>query len=286
VHKWLAIFCFCGLLLTLGCGGGLSKTAPEVKITPPAESLNKFSIAGSGANIPVTTKLAQAYQSKTGVAIEIPGSIGSDGAINAVKAGELELGLISRPLTDADRAVGLKELPYARIGVVFASHRDVADSDVSTQDVLAILSGTKTAWSDGSKIYVFVRQANDSSNLIFYSLITDYKAVLSEAAEKRRWQVFYRDGDMAGALRKTKGSFGLTNLTEIAQSDSEIKPLALDGIAATSDNIVNGSYKPVVTLSFIYKSELTSRAAKFVEFVTSDEGRQVLAKWGAAPLGR
>jgi phosphate transport system substrate-binding protein len=287
MFRYLTISCliFC-LFLTIGCGGGASTTAPAVKPALPAEPKEIFSLAGSGGNIPVTVKLAQAYHAKTGIRIEIPGSIGSDGAINAVKAGELELGLISRPLTADELTAGLKEIPYARIAVVFAGHRDADDSDFSSQEILAILAGSKTAWAHGSKIFVFIRQSGDSSNLIMNSVIPGYKEVLAEAVEKRRWQIFYRDSDMAEALSKTRGAFGLTNMTEIAKADSQIKPLALDGVTPTTDNIINGSYKPVITLAFVYKGQLDGRAAKFVDFVISDEGRHILTEWGAIPPGR
>lgn len=286
VRKYLMIICLCSLVVFAGCGGGMSTNNPDTKVPLPPGSRDKFVIAGSGANIPVTVKLAQAYQAKTGIALDIPGSIGSDGAINAVKADSLELGLISRPLNASERSAGLKEVPYARIGLVFAGHRDVADSGFSSQEILEILAGTKTTWADGTKIFVFVRQSNDSANLAFYDLIPGFRAALSEAGEQRRWQVYYRDSDMSDALRKTKGSFGIANLTEIALADSAIKPLALDGIVPTPDNIVNGVYKPVLTLAFVYKGGLTSRAAKVVDFVFSDEGRQILVKWGAVPLER
>lgn len=274
-------FLLVSLFLTAGCD---KTTSNPVKETTAL--VKQFTVAGSGSNLPVTQELAKAYNDKTGNQVIIPESIGSAGAINAVKAGELELGLISRPLTSEERAQGLKELPYARVAVVFASHRNVADSYVSSEEVTQILAGSKNKWSDQQKIIVFTRQDNDSTNQVLYSLIPQYKEELAEANNAHRWQTLYRNSDMLAALISTEGSFGLTTLPEIVQADAVIKPLLLDGIAPSRENILNGSYKPVIPLSFVYKEKLSSRAAAFINFVFSEEGRQVMERMNALPVGR
>lgn len=274
------------LLLVTGCGQVPADTASEEKTTPAAAGQDRLVIAGSGSNILITSKLAEAYRLKTGVAIEIPESIGSTGAINAVTAGKLELGLVSRPLLEEERDAGLKEIPYARIAVTFAAHHAVADSNVTSDEVNEILEGKKTTWSDGSKIYIFTRQDSDSTNLILYNLIPGYQAIVTEANRSHRWQTIYRNSDMSDALKKTTGSFGLTTLPEICQPNSGIKALALDGVAPNRDNVLEGRYKPVVILSFVYKQELGERAARWIDFVFSQDGQQILNDWEAIPIGR
>ncbi|MDR3562682.1 MAG: substrate-binding domain-containing protein [Negativicutes bacterium] len=272
------------LLIASGCGKSTAATnSSPSSLSLPAE---KFVMAGSGANIPVTAKLIEAYQSKTGVPIEIPGSIGSNGAVNAVRAGSLELGLISRPLTAEETSAGLKAIPYARIAVVFAGHEEVPDSAISSDEVLAVLQGTKTTWANGAKMYVYIREPSDSGNLELYSQLPGYKDSLADAIANQRWQVIYRDSDMGDVMAKTKGAFGLINMLEVARSGGRIKPLELDGVAPTPANVASGRYRPVLTLSFLFKGELTSRSAAFVEYAQSGEARRIMEQAGAVPTGR
>ncbi|WP_040763079.1 substrate-binding domain-containing protein [Sporomusa ovata] len=77
--------------------------------TPIAQDTDRFIVAGSGTNLPITMKLAEAYKRKNNINIEVPNSIGSDGAVKAVQDGTLKLGLMSRPLTDEEKAVGLHQ---------------------------------------------------------------------------------------------------------------------------------------------------------------------------------
>lgn len=229
--------------------------------------------------------MVEGYNTKSKVKIELPSSIGSDGAINAVKSGKIELGLISRHLTAAECELGLKEVPYARVAVIFGVHRDVVDTEISSSSIIDIVKGSKSTWSNGSKIYVFVRERNDSSNLVLYDKIPGFKDALFESYHQRRWEVFYRDSDMADALQKTKGSLGVVNTTDLAANHS-IKALDFDGVAPTQNNVLSGEYKLVKDLSFVYKDQISSRSAEFLGFVFSPEGQQILAKWGAVPSGR
>lgn len=284
--RYLVILClFASLVLALGCGKNAA-VAPEAKTAQPIEASNKFTIAGSGSNIPVTKKLAEAYYAKTGVVIDIPGGIGNDGAIDALKTGDIDLSILSRPLTAAELSAGLKAIPYARVGIVLAAHAGVPDTNFSTTDIVDILKGAKTTWVDGTTIYVFVRQTTEPANQIFSALLPGYKEALSEANRNHRWELIYLDSDMAYTIGKTKGSLGITNTTYVATMRPNIKPLGLNGIVPTLENIRTGYYKPVKDLSFVYKGSPSSQATKFLEFVFTDEGRETLTNWGAVPLER
>lgn len=84
-----------GVIVLAGCGKSAPEPANPALVSPPPPV--KFVVAGSGTNLPITVKLAEEYTKISGVPCEVPPSIGSDGAIAAVKAGAVELGLLSRP---------------------------------------------------------------------------------------------------------------------------------------------------------------------------------------------
>ena len=269
-----------------GCFG-MQETAPAGKDNPnPATrpaSASRFIVAGSGTNLPITEKLADAYRKKTGSNIEVPKSIGSDGAIRAVQDGSISLGLLSRPLTEAEQATGLNTIQYARVGIVFAVHPSVSETNITDDDILRIHRAEKTTWPDNGKIRVLIRNIHDSSNQILFAMIPGFRQVIEESLAAKRWPIMYHDVEMSDALRTKVGSFGHTDTTSV-KIFGGIKPLSLNGIVSSPENIQTGRYPWVKELSFLYKGKLAGQAEKFVEFVHSPEGCSIIEAYGGVAI--
>lgn len=286
------------LLFTLGCNGRTTETTKKnVQNSNPSK---QFIISGSAINIPIITSLADAYytKSETETKIHIPGAIGSDGAIKAVQAGNIELAVISRPLTPSERASGLKELPYARTPIIFGAHMDTPDSGFSSSEIIDILKGTKTTWSDGTKIRVFLREHRDGANLTLYDALPSYKETVTAAYQGHHWQILPKT-EMTDALKKVNGAFGLTTGIELVKANGQVNPLEqvketacliksldFDGVSPTDENVRMGNYKLTQDLSFVYTEPLSHRASSFLDYVFSEEGKHMLDKSGAIPLAR
>ena len=273
-------------LAAVGCG---SPKAPPpaaseksaVKMEIPASQ--RFLLAGSGTNLPITEKLAAAYKQKTGVPVEVAKSIGSDGAVKAVGDGTLTLGLLSRPLKETEKSAGIRAVPYAKVGIVFAVHPAVPENNVTFEDILAIHRGEKTLWADGKRILVLIRGMHDSSNQILFTHIPGFAEVIQDSIEKKRWLVMYHDIDMANALRTKEGSFGHTDTTELKVRGG-IKALAVNNVAPTAENMKSGRYPLVKELSFVYKGELPPQYKSFVDFVRSADGEAIIRDNGGAAM--
>ena len=273
-------------LAAVGCGSAKAPPpAASEKAAVKAESpaSQRFLLAGSGTNLPITEKLAAAYKQKTGVPVEVAKSIGSDGAVKAVGDGSLALGLLSRPLTETEKSAGLRTLPYAKVGIVFAVHPSVPESNVTFEDILAIHRGEKTLWADGKRILVLIRGMHDSSNQILFTHIPGFAEVIQDSIEKKRWLVMYHDIDMANALRTKEGSFGHTDTTELKVRGG-IKALAVNNVAPTAENMKSGRYPLVKELSFVYKGELPPQYKSFVDFVRSADGEAIIRDNGGAAM--
>ena len=278
MFKFVLIFLAVLALATSGCTEK-QEFAPakqdKTKSSATAKFANRFIVAGSGTNLPIIEQLAAAYRTKTGSKIEVPKSIGSDGAVKAVQDGTISLGLVSRPLTDAERAAGLKTIRYARVGIVFAVHPSVREDNVTFEEILQMHRAQKTAWADGTRIKVLIRNVHDSSNQILFSMIPGFKRVTEDSLAENRWPIMYHDVEMSDTLRTKAGSFGHTDTTSIKVFGG-IKALSLNGIEPTPENVRSGRYPWVKELSFLYKGELSDQAKRFVEYVLSSEGRTIV----------
>ena len=65
--------------------------------------------------------------------------------------------------------------------------------------------------------------------------------------------------------------------------NDEIKALNLDGIEATAENIMNGSYMLSRPFLFVSKYEPTGLTKSFIDFILSSEGQKLLSDEGLIP---
>lgn len=273
-------------LITVLCiAAVLSNSLGWSQTAAPKSDRVKMTIAGSGANLAITRVLADAFEKRQPqVQIDIPGSIGSRGAIKAVSDGAITLGLISRPLKDEERDLGLASQEYGRVAIVIGVHPTVPDKDITSGELVAIYQGTKTRWKNGREIIVQAREKSDSGFLVLQNMIPGFKEVYAESQKSNRWTQYFTDQDANLALAATQDAIGVSDLGMITAEHLRINPLRLDGVTPSLENLQNGTYPLSRPLAFIYKEgALTEEAKAFLTFVSSEEGRNLLLANGYLP---
>jgi phosphate transport system substrate-binding protein len=262
-----------------------AKDARARKKTPlPAHLLR---LAGSGSNLPLTRRLAQAFAVKQkGATVVVHESIGSGGGIRAAFDGAVHLGLVSRPLAERERRLNLKVIPYARVAVVVAAHPSIPVSSLNGENLLSIYKGKRTRWSDGSRLTVLQRERGDSSHLAFSRALSGFGPVDENARKARRWKVLYSDGAMQEALMSTPGAVGLFDLGAVISQGLPLKVLSLDGVEPTNPNVTAGRYPYSKDLSFVSPTAPSGLALEFIRYVFSEEGKALMVRNGYIPLKR
>jgi phosphate transport system substrate-binding protein len=270
-----AVVALCSLLSPAGA-----------KAAPPAAPSVRLTAAGSGVNLGITTLLAQAFMKKNpGIAIAVPGSIGTRGAIKAAAEGAITLGLISRSLTKEEAAMGLVARPYGRVPVVIAAGPGVKDEEITFQELIEIYQGTRKSWKDGGEIIVQSREKSDSGFLVLQNKIPGFREVFAESQQAGRWTLYYTDQEANQAIVKTPRAIGVSDLGMIKSERLNIKPLKLNGVRPSPETLLNGAYPLERELSFIYlEKSLPKEAGKFLDFVSSEAGRKILKSNGYLPV--
>jgi len=245
-------------------------------------------MAGSGTNLPITRALVQAFeQSHPELKIEVPSSIGSKGGIQAAAEGAITLGLASRPLKAKELALGVSAVPYAKTAVVIGVHPSVRDNNITFDDLVNIYRGSKTQWRDGREIIVLSREPGDSSNEVLEEQVPGFQFVYEQSQQAKRWITLFTDQDGNRALASTPYAVGLSDLGAITVEQLPIKPLKVNGIAPTLENLQTGQYPLVKTLFFVLPpTELPADVQAFIDFVGSDEGAKILRANGYLPLSQ
>lgn len=270
----IVVVILAGLLLFGATLSGSAATKPTTII-----------VAGSGSGVAIARQLAKRFEAlNPAIHVEIPPSIGTRGGVEAAAAGAISLGMVARRLTPAEQAVGLCSIPFAVTAQVMAVFPSVPDDGLTTAELNEIYRGGKTTWRNGRKIIVLTREQAETAILLLTSRIPGFGDAYRESMAGHYWYVLYSDQEMLRTLATTRDALGITDIGQIAAEGYAVKPLKLNGVAPTLENVRNGSYPLVKELAFVYRSDrISPEAERFIAFVKGSEGARILQQFNFLP---
>ncbi len=232
--------------------------------------------AGSTSVQPYAEVLAEEYMVlHPGSEIDIQGG-GSAAGITAAQSGTAEIGMSSRALKDAEKSLWSVEI--ARDGLAVVVHPSNPVQNLTLNQIRDIYANTITDWSQvggpKAKIHVITREEGSGTRSAFIELVMGKIEITPKAIVQ----------DSNGAVRQLVSddpyaigyiSLGLVN--------EKVKALQLGGVAATRENVENGSYKLSRPFLFVCLGEPTGMAKEFIDFTLSAQGQQTLVNEGLIP---
>jgi phosphate transport system substrate-binding protein len=245
-------------VLLVACQGDDDPPPPPATQPLTSPEPGVLRLMGTGAMTPLAQAWACAFP---GVVVEP--SVGSGGGVRAAADGAVDLGMISRPLSDEERRLGLEMVPVARDQVVIAAHPTVAFDRLSRAELAAFYAGSRR------DAVLLLRDAQESANLALERVLPELTPLREEAYRSGRWRVLYHDDAMEQALAATPGSLGVASSTVTVRLP--LKVVSVDGVEAL---------RP---LAFVLRPERRARAAAFLAFVASAEGRRITSSSGYLP---
>ena len=268
------------MVLYYGIGQGL-----RLSVAPKSDILR---IAGSGSCIPLTGLLAEKFmEANPDKKAMVYDSIGSTGGVRAVRAGDIDIALMSRPLNRSEKnAASLRVVPLARIAAVVAVNTSAGVDSISRQELEDIFMGKKKVWSNGTPIVVLQREKGDSSHAAIGSVIEDFGRINMDAYREGKWRILFKDQQMISALAGTTGAIGITDAGIVRFSGSKfISMLAYENQPPTAENLEQGTYPFYKDLSFVVVSGTgDERVEAFLDFVRTDAAQEALLTMGYIPM--
>lgn len=258
------VACALGVAAELGPSPPPPLQAPR---TAPRVRTGAVEVAGSGSNVPLTRALAAQWSAGRVVVHE---SVGSTGALRALRDGVIDVGLISRALTAEDLRGGLRATPYARTPVVLAAHPSVTARTISRAALLDVLSGARTRWDDGAPLLFVMRERGDSSHRALAAALPGFARAEEDAQRARRFRVMYSDDELRDAVAETPGALGVTDVGGARLGGQRVVPIAIDGVASHA----------VKELTFVTRADAPEAARAFVAFASSPQGRALIVASG------
>ncbi len=230
-------------------------------------------VAGSTSVQPYAEILAEEYMILHPEAlVDIQGG-GSSAGIMAVQSDTASFGMSSRTLKDEEK--DLWSIEIARDGLAIIVNPDNSIQGLTLDQVSDIYSAKITNWSQlggaDAKIHIITREDGSGTRDAFVKLVMGESSITPRAIVQ----------DSNGAVRQLvaddPNAIGFISLGLV---DNDVKALELDGVAATRDNVTNGSYGLSRPFLFVAKAEPTGQAKEFLDFVMSKQGQQIMMNEG------
>lgn len=263
-----------------GCG---SKEESSEAATTPAESGGKIVLVGSTSVDPLAQKLAESYKaSNPGVEIEIQ-AVGSSAGIKAAIDGSATIGMSSRELKEEEISEGVTPHVICKDGIAVVVNPANPVQNLTKEQVQKIFLGEIKNWKEvggnDEEILVVSRESGSGTRGAFEEILKIEKEVEGKKVSGLVENALQAEG--TGAVKANvaskANSIGYVSLGYI---DDTIKSLQVEGVDATAENIVSGTYPVARPFVLVTKGEVSPVDQAFLDFVMSSEGQAEVEKDG------
>jgi len=237
------------------------------------------SIGGSTSVNPLMELLTEDYQKNHSNVKFTVSATGSGDGIKGAGEGTYEIGMSSRELTPAEIGTGLDALVIAIDGIAVILNNANPVSNLSTDQIKDIYTGKITRWEQlgasasgkSGGIAVISREPGSGTRGAFEELLKFQDQLVKGAIE------FDGTGAIKAEVSRNADAIGYISLGSL---DSTVKPLIVGGVAPTTANVVNGSYKIARPFILVTKrgAPLNAQTKAFVDWIMASAGQNIVKK--------
>lgn len=202
------------------------------------------------------------------------GTGSSDGIKNAAN-GTYSFGCASRELKESEKT-DLTELVFAYDGIAVIVNDENSVEDLTKDQIKAIYTGKITNWKEvggeDRPIAVVSREDGAGTRTAVEELL-DFTEQLKPSATVKEG-----NGNVQSTVSANPNAIGYVSITFV---DRSVKPLRVDGVEETMENVLNESYglsRPFLAL--YNEKNLTPQTRAFLDFIMTDEGQTIVEKNG------
>jgi phosphate transport system substrate-binding protein len=255
-----------GAVMTAGCGGGDKAASTSGADKDNAVLTGQISASGSTALLPLLKPAQEEFQKKhEKVTVNIAGG-GSFTGMNQVAEGAVQIGNSDVDLPADYKDKGLVDHKVVVEPFVFITNKDVKVDNLSSQQVIDIMTGKITNWKEvggADQEITLIHRAKSSG-----SRATIAEVVLKGAEFTDKAVIQDSNGALRTAIATTPGAIGYV---DAPYADDTVKVLNYNGVKYSVQAIIDGKY-PIYGYGHMYtKGEATGAVKAFIDYVMSDE---------------
>ncbi len=284
VKRILAIFGAAALAMgtMTGCGdakeqGSISSDVNEGNYTEEVALYGTITLSGSTSMEKYANAMAESFMEKNPDVTVTVEFTGSGAGIEAVAAGTVDIGNSSRNLKEEEKENGVAENIVAIDGIAVVVDPANTVSNLTRQQLKDIYTGAVNNWSQvggaDTPIVVVGREAGSGTRGAFEEIL-GVENMCAYANE------LDSTGAVMAKVATTPGAIGYVSLDVV---DDSVIAVALEGVAATAENIKAGNYflsRPFVMATkgdIATQSELVQA---WFTYVYSEDGQAVATQVG------
>lgn len=215
---------------------------------------------------------------------------GSGQGVKSVIDKTSDFGMIARTVKDSEKEKlpALKEFTIGidalTIGVNPNNPILSIKDDLTKDEIVKIFSGEYKTWKDldssleDKEIIVVTRDIGGGAHEVFQSKIMGDVDVKADAIQAPSM------GALVTKIIENEYAIGYASFGIVNQNAGKVSTIKVDGVEATKENIINGSYIIQRPLIAIIDGELTAPQQAFMDYVMSEEGMEVVESMGFVPM--
>ncbi len=254
--------CLCSMALA-GCG--------SKKLT------GTVTLAGSTSMEKVCEALMEGFMEKYPDITVTTEYTGSGAGIESLNAGSVNIGNASRHIKDSEAAGGATENVIALDGIAVIVDKNNSVTDVTSEQLAGIYKGEIINWSElggnDEAIVVIGRESGSGTRDAFEEL-----GGVKDACK------YAQELDSTGAvLAKVAATPGATGYVTLDVVDGSVIAEKINGVAATEENILNGSYELQRPFVMATKGEVSAQndlVKLWFEYIHSADGSEIIKSVG------
>lgn len=262
---------------TSGSAAAGSEAADQTEGGAAADLKGSITLAGSTSMEKFSNALAEAFMEKYPDVTVQAEFTGSSAGVEAVLAGQSDIGNSSRNLKEEEKEKGAVENIVAIDGIAVVTDPANAVADLTKDQLINIYNGTVTNWKElggaDRPIVVVGREAGSGTRGAFEEILK-----LEDACQ------YANELDSTGAVMakvaSVPGAVGYVSLDVI---DDTVKVLTLDGVEANEENIKSGDYflsRPFVMATNGEISAQNEMVKALFDYIYSEEGNELVQSVG------
>ena len=211
----------------------------------------------------------------------------SGSAIDAVRSGKADIGLVSRAVTDEEKSLVDDVEVFAMDGIAVIANKNCNIENLTVSQAKKIFSGQIVNWSDvggeNTIINVYSREESSGTRNEFLNLL-GLNSIFDTTKEKKltdRATVYNSSEEVKKAVAGDKSSIGYISMTAL---DKTVKDIAVDDVKINAQNVGDENYKLVRNFSFVIAKDESEAADDFIDWVLSAKGQQAVEAAGYVPI--
>ncbi len=211
----------------------------------------------------------------------------SGSAIDAVRSGKADIGLVSRAVTDEEKSLVDDVEVFAMDGIAVIANKNCNIENLTVSQAKKIFSGQIVNWSDvggeNTIINVYSREESSGTRNEFLNLL-GLNSIFDTTKEKKltdRAAVYNSSEEVKKAVAGDKSGIGYISMTAL---DKTVKDIAVDDVKINAQNVGDENYKLVRNFSFVIAKDESEAADDFIDWVLSAKGQQAVEAAGYVPI--